>query len=434
MMRSRVLQTSFAAMTLIGYASAQLGWSQVTAPGPFRSAHAMAFDSQRGRTVLFGGSITSDTWEWDGSAWLFVGWGPPPRQSPAMAFDSQRNRTVLYGGNGGGTQTWEWDGSVWNLAATTGPGPRTGHAMAYDSLRGRTVLFGGGSGDTWEWDGVTWQQVATTGPAPRTLHAMAFDSFRNRTVLFGGWGNTVFGDTWEWDGLAWTQRATTGPAPRIYSCMAFDSLRGLSVLFGGSANPFAVPLPGDTWEWDGSTWAQAGTGGPAGRAQTAMVYDSQRLALFVFSGNSATGIASDGWIRTGGHVATVTTYGAGCGAPAPLLAATSNTRPRLGHSQITMITNASAGFAAMAWGLSQQSLDLTFLGVAGCTLLNGAEGQVGDFCPSTSLTTAQHSFLIPNDTSLLDLEVFMQAWTLAPGFNPLGVAMSNGLKLRIGDI
>jgi hypothetical protein len=37
-----------------------------------RSFHAMAYDSDRSRTVLFGGQVTgeflNDTWEWDGTA------------------------------------------------------------------------------------------------------------------------------------------------------------------------------------------------------------------------------------------------------------------------------------------------------------------------------------------------------------------------------
>ena len=48
---------------------------------PARMFHAMAYDSARGRVVLFGGFRVSDyfadTWEWDGSAWA--------RQTPATS-------------------------------------------------------------------------------------------------------------------------------------------------------------------------------------------------------------------------------------------------------------------------------------------------------------------------------------------------------------
>src|SRR5262245_56732341 len=73
-----------------------------------------------------------------------------PRNGHAMAYDSARGVTVLFGGdlsyyNLTG-ETWEWDGDTWTLRATSGPTARVAHAMAYDSARGVTVLFGGYSG------------------------------------------------------------------------------------------------------------------------------------------------------------------------------------------------------------------------------------------------------------------------------------------------
>lgn len=77
--------------------------------------------------------------------------GPAARYDFAMAYDGQRQRTVVFGGTGSGT--WLWNGAMWTQGPATGPG-RRGHAMAYDSLRGRVVLFGGHNGmgplgDTW---------------------------------------------------------------------------------------------------------------------------------------------------------------------------------------------------------------------------------------------------------------------------------------------
>jgi hypothetical protein len=66
-----------------------------------------------------------------------------------MAFDSARGRIVLFGGEGygvGGTSqfndTWEWDGDIWTQVSDIGPSPRQFHAMAYDTKRQRLVLFG----------------------------------------------------------------------------------------------------------------------------------------------------------------------------------------------------------------------------------------------------------------------------------------------------
>lgn len=56
-----------------------------------RSASAMAFNSERSRVVLFGGSSSSDvlvgdTWEWDGSFWTQMeDIGPAPRFREVVA-------------------------------------------------------------------------------------------------------------------------------------------------------------------------------------------------------------------------------------------------------------------------------------------------------------------------------------------------------------
>ena len=102
-----------------------------------RVAHRMAFDSTRKKTVLFGGWDTcvnhpventyGDTWEYDGSNWTQVASGgagePIPRIGHAMAYDTGRGVTVLFGGlrNVGCDaqelydDTWEWSGTQWTL-------------------------------------------------------------------------------------------------------------------------------------------------------------------------------------------------------------------------------------------------------------------------------------------------------------------------------
>src|SRR5262245_809753 len=67
----------------------------------------------------------------------------PSRSSHAMAYDSARGVTVVFGGIYADDETWEWSGQRWKLRASSGPSARYGHAMAYDSRRGVTVLFGG---------------------------------------------------------------------------------------------------------------------------------------------------------------------------------------------------------------------------------------------------------------------------------------------------
>ncbi|MBI3891679.1 MAG: hypothetical protein HY303_09145, partial [Candidatus Wallbacteria bacterium] len=283
-----------------------------------RGNHAMAYDSDRGRTVVFGGSYgpdrLRDTWEFDGSAWLDVtpkdSASPKGRMGASMAYDAVRHRTVLFGGSsakGALRDTWEWDGSQWLDATPAGPSPsrRSNHTMAFDPSRGRVVLFGGvddvGSnlgtvGDTWEWDGTTWAQKSPPGgtsPQPRYKHAMAFAGSRGRVVLFGGYNpdlGAYFGDLWEWDGTSWADVSPpTGPSGRIPSAMAWDGGRNRLVLHGCfTVDPqVGGMVPQDTWEWDGSQWldlSQEKEPSPSGSPDCAAVYDSRRARTVMLGG------------------------------------------------------------------------------------------------------------------------------------------------------
>ncbi|MBN2360563.1 MAG: hypothetical protein JXR83_13995 [Deltaproteobacteria bacterium] len=287
-------------------------WSERTPPLVNPSArmdHAMAYDSVRGRVVLFGGydlnwTDVQDTWEWDGETWTDVtpADSPPARYGPAMAFDSGRGRVVMFGGSGL-QDTWEWDGRSWiDVTPADSPPGRLYHAMAYDSARNRVVMFGG-SGyrqDTWEWDGVRWEErtPATTTPPAREIHAMAYDEVRGRVVLFGGSSShtTMLWDTWEWDGQDWFNRtqASNHPPNRDSHGMVFDSGRGRIVLFGGT-NIFNDWQ--DTWEWDGQVWADrmAASTVPSGRDSHAMTYDSDRRRVVMFGGDYDGSRLQDTW-------------------------------------------------------------------------------------------------------------------------------------------
>ncbi|HKQ48261.1 MAG TPA: immunoglobulin domain-containing protein [Phycisphaerae bacterium] len=264
-----------------------------------RNNHAMAFDSLRGVTVLFGGDtaggLSAETWEWDGSNWSrrLPENSPAPRGYHAMAYDSARDVTVLFGGDTGAidvnNETWEWNGTNWTQQLPpASPSPRRRHALAYDSARGVTVLFGGrldngGSAETWEWDGTTWSlRSPAIAPSIRQYHAMAYDSFRNVTVLFGGDTGAASDETWEWDGTNWTRRMILGSPPaRSDHALAYDSARQMIVLFGGWTGAVA----GDTWEFDGSVWTMRSPApAPSARDSHRLAYDSIRGMTVLFGG------------------------------------------------------------------------------------------------------------------------------------------------------
>ena len=230
-----------------------------------RYAHSMVYDSARAQIVMFGGvenyngsQTLGDTWAWDGSNWAqkFPATSPPPRSHHCMAFDSERGQTVLFGGFSSSFQvlndTWVWNGANWSQKhPTNSPPPRACFGnLAYDAAHGQTVLFGGQTsgasfqtiGDTWAWDGSNWtQKFPATSPLPRALHSMGFDAGAGKTIMLGGVGQagTNFQDTWAWDGSNW---ALITPSAAVGCCdngMTFDFTRNQMVLWNTNS----------TWVW-----------------------------------------------------------------------------------------------------------------------------------------------------------------------------------------
>jgi hypothetical protein len=140
-------------------------------------------------------------------------------------------------------------------------------------------------------------------PTTRENHAMAYDVGRRRVVLFGGYDSSNrLGDTWEWDGASWARRTTTGPTPRDRHAMAYDAARGRVVLFGGDND--GGPQ-GDTWEWDGTAWTQRATTGPPARYGHAMAFDAARGRVVLFGGS----VDTDTWEWNGNMWSQHTTTG-----------------------------------------------------------------------------------------------------------------------------
>jgi len=85
-------------------------WTQrlVSGPEPTSAEDAMAYDALRGVTVLFG---RVGTWEWNGTDWTEQAiTGPALRSGHAMAYDSGRAETLLFGGSPGDGEMWALSG------------------------------------------------------------------------------------------------------------------------------------------------------------------------------------------------------------------------------------------------------------------------------------------------------------------------------------
>ncbi len=259
-------------------------WSMLfptSAPAVHRGS--LAYDTARGRSLLFGGAFLNgfaptDTWSFDGVDWttLPTTINPRGRTDSAMTYDQARRKVVLFGGRSQGSildDTWEWDGSDWTArSASSVPDGRSHAGLAYDSCRGKSVLFGGFGGfegietlnSTWEWNGTVWQRVhSSVSPPARARPGMAFDPIRCRILLFGG-SQVIedLGDTWEFDGLSWTElHPATSPSARDGHSLSYDPVRRRMLLFGGRA-AFGPALR-DTWAWDGSDWSLLDSGSNA---------------------------------------------------------------------------------------------------------------------------------------------------------------------------
>lgn len=235
---------------------------------------SFCYDSLRNVSVMTGGANTENsanhhvggTFEIGPSGWILrtMG-GVNARHAHNMAFDSNRGRIVLFGGKHIDPGTWEWDGVIWRdvTPATPSPPSRNNLGFAFDESRGKVVMYGGGNatfapiGDTWEWDGTNWQQILVTGPTARLGQGMVYDSYRRRIVLHAGQDHVVGrrNDTWEFDGTTWTQRVIPGPLPppRQAFGFAYDRHRNRFIVAGGLVLSGGLA---DTWELRGDPYVQ----------------------------------------------------------------------------------------------------------------------------------------------------------------------------------
>jgi hypothetical protein len=201
-------------------------------PAP-RSGAAMVHvnDENDPRMVFYGAGDKNEIWvrkSTPDAKWLpaTTKGAPPMPYWHAMAYDQERKRIVVFGGRAGsgtGIQTtsrldpsklqWQTEEFV------DGPRARWGAAMAFDSDRKRVVLFGGRYGgddtsdalqDTWEWNGNAWSQVKPVDSEQPTkcFHAaLDYDPVARKMVLVSG-GKSGFwpvdpGETWTYAVLGW---------------------------------------------------------------------------------------------------------------------------------------------------------------------------------------------------------------------------------------
>ena len=435
---------ALALLLLAGSALGQTQWvRRLINNGPnWSSMQGIAYDSKQGVVVIFG---NSSTWEWNGIYWRqrFPSPFPESRNSHAMAYDENRGVVVLSGGrNFGGRlpDTWEWDGTSWVFKHTF---PHSNDAfvfsvMAYDAMRKQVVRYSAtnawGRSKTEAWNGQTWTLLTSGGPSVREETAMAYDAARGVVVMYGGFGSGIAGlnDTWELRGNNWIRRIPPQNPPGVYRHnMAYDSLRERVILFGGISTHLD---PGETWEWDGQTWKLVVTAqSPGAGDRFAATYDSRREQMVMFGADRET------WEYGLVDPATYSSFGAGCAGSTgvPNLAPVLGARPWIGEVLQLQLTGAPPasqpllvlGLSDSTWGSFSLPLDLSFTGLPGCF----AHVSVDALAAIQNLgPVGLASVTIPRDPSLAGLEVYVQAVVPDLSANPAGAVLSNGIKLTVG--
>ncbi len=295
-----------------------------------RVGAAVAYDSDRGRIVLFGGAVagvpTDDTWEFDGESWHVIdviGAPPPPRVFHAMAYDPGRHEVVMFGGAAqlpvDGDMV-DLQGDLWTYAGQTwtrhtdhvGPSvmPRMKHALAYDPARATVVLAGGQGGDGEPVGGTLYRNENEFSFLPLLVDAPACDATsaafhpgRAAIVLLCGHADQK-PETLQLGAEGWSEASATTPGTRTTEgALVYDPTADALALYGSLQN--------DTSGYNTTAWELGATGDwmlapardvPHARQAPTAVYDlvAQRVVVPQLLGAGAvaetwTHTSSGGW-------------------------------------------------------------------------------------------------------------------------------------------
>lgn len=227
-----------------------------------------------------------------------------------MAYDSESGLVVLYGGQKTGDyldpanylhETWTFDSiaHAWTqMFPAASPGGSSGGSMTYDSKADRCILSivadDYGTLQMWAYDANinTWTQLAD-GPKVMIGQRIVYDSESDRTILFGGfgppwtWGQGIFDETWVYDYNTdtWTDmQPRVRPPGRNYQGMTYDSRADRVVMWG---KVYFHPNKNVVWtyNYNSNTWQSfAYTYGPGMRDYIDLVYDERADRIIMYGG------------------------------------------------------------------------------------------------------------------------------------------------------
>lgn len=441
-------------------ATAPIAWAQDPATPPFAPRHSASLATRSGELLLFGGftgAPENDTWTFDGTAWTqrFALTNPAVRYDHALAHDSGRNETVLFGGRNtvfsSMPDTWVWDGVDWiRRFPGQSPAPRYGHRLAYDAAHGVTVLFGGRDattvfGDTWLWNGVGWTQAPVSGPAARFDHVLVYDAAREGIVLFGGdGGGGPLGDLWELTPSGWTEVTGLGGGPGAVADAAglFDAAQSRVVVHGGRRADGTTMAA--MFAYDGAHWVrfENTTGGPEPRAGHALAQVGGTTPVWLYGGSATAPLYGSLWRAMMPPFGRFDPFGQGClgsgGVPSLRVVAA----PVLGHDFAVSVDNPPfgsplgigvLGYSNTSFGVFPLPAQLGFLGMPSCWLYVDPVS-LWPFVPAG--VAFEWSYGIPNQSGLVGLHFYVQALLLDPAVpnpaNTFGAVMTDALAGTVG--
>lgn len=284
------------------------------------------------------------------------------------------------------------------------------------------------------------QVIATASIFYTSVHATDLDGDGDADVL------TASRDDNE---IAWHENQGAG---------VFGPQQMISTEIAGSKSVYAADFDGDgdddvvaigSAAFNQLGWFENLGGGAFGPLQAIEVGNSAQLvfggAVFAADldgdGNAdvLTASAGDDKIAWYANWPTVTTFGAGCGIPSMVFAPTA---PAIINSSMTgAIIHSPTALCVVALGLSNANMpglgalpiDLSTIGMNGCTLYQSSE-VFGLATQPSSVPFLGISWAGPAlPTGALGLHLFAQAFSFAPGANTLGVISSNGIDWTISQ-
>lgn len=264
-----------------------------------RESHCMVFDETLQRLLVVGGRDlapivipvqSTSAAAWNGAEWEILGYGPlASGRAPAMAYDSQRGLALLFGGAGAVSGLTAFDGQSWRIHY---PGQDlTSVPNRYVFVDSLGTLVGYNRSGLVQWNGARWNTSTLWCPTIENVAAIAYDSMRDRVVVLGADLDAATLETYTWDGSIWRHVLVVGPPNRLSAETTFDRDRGVVILTGGVNPP-------DFWEWNGFFWSeQTPPGPPTNLSGGHAIFMPSQNALFYQIGFDLWKYLGEEWIQ-----------------------------------------------------------------------------------------------------------------------------------------